>query len=106
MVKRLCPPPSVVYIDVDGTLLIDGQINEPLVDWLREAHRAGYQLVLWSSAGEDHARQTAAQADLTELFHAILSKPGYVVDDMGWRWVRYTQSLPVRGGARLRPVTD
>ena len=93
MTRKPPPPPRWIYVDVDGTLLIRGQPNEQLIDWLREKHADGFKLVLWSARGRDHARATAEAFGIDNLFEAILSKPGYVVDDRGWRWIAFTRVL-------------
>lgn len=87
----------VVYVDVDGTLLLDGEINRELVDWCRLQHANGMELVLWSMAGRQHALQVAERAGIVDVFSAILSKPGYIVDDDAWRWVRFAKVInPLR----------
>ena len=93
MIKRKrqkYPPPKVIAVDVDGTLLIRGEINQKLVDWCKYKKKAGFCLILWSSRGEKHAANIAYKAGLTGVFDTIISKPGYVVDDKGWRWIKYT----------------
>ena len=86
------PPPRVIFCDVDGTLITSGQVNARLVDWLRSRHSEGYELVLWSSRGREHAEKAASIAGCADLFRAIVSKPGYIVDDKGWSWIKYTRS--------------
>ncbi len=94
--------PQTVAVDVDGTLLKkNGEANLATVDWLRAAKAQGYTLFLWSARGEAHARRAAELCGVTELFCAILAKPGYILDDVGWTWIRFTrvihsldQSLP------------
>lgn len=78
-------PRPVVYVDVDGTLLINGQPNDPLIDSLGRMKAKGLELILWSARGETHARTAASLTCTTHLYSHILSKPGYIVDDKGWR---------------------
>lgn len=85
------PPPRVVAIDVDGTLIGPQGVNRSVVAWALERKQAGYSLILWSSRGEAHARKAAEIAGMTEAFDHILSKPGYVLDDQGWGWIKYTR---------------
>ena len=99
MIKRKCqkyPPPKVIAIDVDGTLLIRvirGEINKKLVNWCKEKKAAGFCMMLWSSRGEKHAANIAEQAGLLDVLDAIISKPGYVVDDQCWKWIKYTRVI-------------
>jgi predicted HAD superfamily phosphohydrolase YqeG len=78
-----------IYIDVDNTLIIDGKPNEPLINWLRD-YKEEYVFVLWSLAGQEHAKDIADQFDITNLFRYILSKPKRIIDDRCWEWTRET----------------
>lgn len=89
------PPPKVAAVDVDGTLLHKSQINLELVEWCRSKKCEGYTLILWSARGEAYARNVADQAGISDLFDSIISKPGYIVDDQGWGWTKYTRVVPV-----------
>lgn len=91
MRRQKYPPPSVIAVDVDGTLLINGQLNQELVTWCRKKKAEGFFMMLWSAAGQKHAENASEMAGLNDVFDLILSKPGYVVDDQGWSWVKYTQ---------------
>jgi len=84
---------KVIAIDVDGTLIINGQVNDRLVAWCREKKEAGFQMILWSARGEKNAKNAAKQSKTEDLFAHILSKPAYIVDDKGWRWTKYTRIL-------------
>lgn len=84
-------PPKVVAVDVDGTLQIRGEPNEKLIEWCREKRADGFSLMLWSSRGEVNARHYAELFGVVDLFDVICSKPGYIVDDKGWRWTQYTR---------------
>lgn len=95
------PPPKVIAVDIDGTLLVNGQINQPLVVWCKEKKQSGFRLMLWSSRGLEYARRFADQFDMSSVFDDVVSKPGYVVDDQGWQWVRYTKVIG-RGAGTLR----
>lgn len=89
------PPPRVLAVDVDKTLYCNGAINQPLVDFCRQKKADGFFVMLWSSRGEAHARRVAEEFHVTELFDLICSKPGYVVDDQGWGWTKYTRVIPI-----------
>lgn len=87
------PPPRVVAVDVDGTLLINGQKNPAVVRWCERLKAEGYVLHLWSSRGRKYAESVAELFGVTHLFDVILSKPGYILDDMGWGWIKYTKVI-------------
>lgn len=87
------PPPKVIYIDVDGTLLHGGQVNRPLVEWARAKYTDGYQIIVWSSRGADNARLAVGKAGIFDIVSYMLSKPGYIVDDKGWSWTKYTRHV-------------
>jgi hydroxymethylpyrimidine pyrophosphatase-like HAD family hydrolase len=83
-------PARVMAVDVDGTLVRDGRLVQPLVTWLREQREKGFRLMLWSARGKDHAENAVKLFELHGLFDDVVGKPGYVVDDQGWDWTRYT----------------
>ncbi len=87
------PKQSVVTVDVDGTLLVDGRVNAKLVAWLKDRKAEGFELILWSAAGRQHAENAANFAGIAALFSAIISKPGFTVDDRGWDWTRTTKVI-------------
>jgi predicted HAD superfamily phosphohydrolase YqeG len=87
--KKRHAPKRSVYIDVDGTLIVNGRINTMLVRSIKEMHSNGYYLVLWSAAGYQHTRSVAERAGIDNLFAAILTKPETVIDDLGHGWARY-----------------
>lgn len=93
MIGRLPPPPRVIAVDVDDTLHGKSGCNTRLIAWCRQQKMAGFYLMLWSSRGEAHARNRAIQRGVVELFDLICSKPGYVVDDQGWGWIKYTKVI-------------
>lgn len=87
------PPRRCIAVDVDGTLHIGGQPNVALIAWCRVRKQDGYSLILWSAQGEEHARSVATAFGCADLFDVIVSKPGYIVDDNGWDWIKYTRAL-------------
>lgn len=91
--KQKHSPPRVIAIDVDGTLQCGGRANEVLIAWCRLRRQDGFSLILWSSRGESYARAVAKAFECAEIFDHIVSKPGYVVDDHGWEWIRWTRVL-------------
>ena len=92
--KRLnYPLTRCIAIDVDGTLIINNEVNHKLIEWCKDKKEQGYLLLLWSARGQDHALNAADISNTTELFDHIVSKPGYIVDDQGWKWARYTRAI-------------
>lgn len=87
------PRQRTIAVDVDGTLLRGERLNETLVAWLAERKAEGFTLILWSAAGKQHAVEVARQFAVEHLFETIISKPGYVVDDEGWTWTRFTRCI-------------
>ena len=87
-------PPKVIYIDVDGTLIQRKKVNVPLVEWARKKHDdEGYQIIVWSSRGAGNAHLAVVQADIGDIVSHMLSKPGYIVDDKGWSWIKFTRQV-------------
>jgi len=88
-------PDKTIFVDVDGTLFVNGVFNENLGLWIRRKKIEGYSLTLWSARGEGYAIGAARLSGLFDVFDHIIGKPGYIVDDKGWSWCRYVQSIPL-----------
>lgn len=82
---------KVIAVDVDGTLKVRGGLNADLVEWVKAQRLRGYSMTLWSARGEEYATTFALEHGIAHLFDHICAKPGYVVDDQGWSWVRFTK---------------
>ena len=80
--------PRVIFVDVDGTLIVNGRLNKPLVDRLKRKYADGFALVLWSMRGREHAYTEAAKHGVADLFAFIISKPGEIIDDRGTTWLK------------------
>lgn len=91
--KQKHPPPKVIAVDVDGTLFIKGALSKGLVEWCKKKKKAGFTMILWSSRGADYARKAAEKSGLDNVMDHIISKPGYIVDDQGWGWTKYTKII-------------
>ena len=78
-------------VDVDGTLHNNGVASQQVIDWCERRVADGFSLMLWSARGEAHARQAAELFGVAHLFDHIVAKPSYLVDDLGWSWIKYTQ---------------
>ncbi len=87
------PPAKVIAIDVDGTLITKGVVNDDLVAWCIDRKNEGFCMILWSARGEKHAKNAAKITNLEGVFNHILSKPSYIVDDKGWSWIKYTRVI-------------
>ena len=87
------PPPKAIAVDVDGTLFVNGVLNTGLAEWCKERANEGFLMILWSSRGLEHAKKAAETACLSDIFTTITSKPGYIVDDKGWEWIKYTRII-------------
>jgi len=87
------PPPKWIFIDVDGTLVRHGILSHEVIARIKEYRFNGFRFVLWSARGEEYARASAERHEVKNLFEHIISKPGYVIDDRGWSWVRHTKII-------------
>ena len=84
------PPQKVIAVDVDGTLHNNGTPNAQVIAWCRAKKAEGFKLMLWSARGEAHAVRAAHHFGCFDVFDLICSKPGFILDDQGWGWIRYT----------------
>lgn len=80
-----------VAIDVDGTLIVNGKVNGDVVAYAQSCKDLGFEVILWSAKGKEHAAKAAKDAGIEDVFSCIISKPGYVVDDLGWTWTKFTR---------------
>lgn len=86
---RRLPPTRSIFVDVDGTLVSSaGIINTKIVRYCQSKKVDGFDIVLWSARGRSHAMNTALGGGIVGLFTAIIGKPGYIFDDIGWEWAR------------------
>ncbi len=89
--KNKLPPTRCIAVDVDGTLIYSGRLNQRLADWCEAKKVAGWDVVLWSARGRKYAEKVAEKFGIVGTFTSIVGKPGYIVDDLGWQWVRGTK---------------
>ena len=89
-------PITVVYVDVDDTLIRSAgtkRIRIPLaIQRVRDLHRKGAVLYLWSTGGGEYARSTAIELGIEDLFSGFLPKPTIIIDDQQvheWRGLTY-----------------
>ncbi len=86
------PKTRAIFVDVDGTLISHGRLNEAVVDYCQKVLRMDYDVVLWSARGRRYAEAVAKKHGL-DFFTAIIGKPGYIIDDLGWAWINNTKVL-------------
>jgi hydroxymethylpyrimidine pyrophosphatase-like HAD family hydrolase len=83
---------KTVFVDVDNTLVDKyNNSNKELIKALYVSKANGFEINLWSMRGEEYAKEVADRLGITDLFNNIISKPGYIADDMGWKWIQYTK---------------
>jgi cation transport ATPase len=92
--------PRIVFVDVDDTLVRSiGAKRIPMpgvVAAVRELHKEGAHLYLWSFGGANYARATALELGLQECFIAFLPKPHTYIDDQAvheWRFCKHVLPL-------------
>ena len=88
------PPAKCLAIDVDGTL-IDSRmsLNAKVADLAKAKRGEGWDVILWSARGRRYAQAVAEKHGIEDVFTAIIGKPGFVVDDLGWQWIKYTRVI-------------
>jgi hydroxymethylpyrimidine pyrophosphatase-like HAD family hydrolase len=93
--RKRFPIRRCAAVDVDGTLLINGELNQDLREWIEDKKEKRIELILWSARGRDYALRFAEKFEIEHLFDAIISKPGVIVDDKGWGWIEETQVIRI-----------
>ena len=91
MSKQKYPPARCLAIDIDGTLICDGHVNKDLIELAKQKREEGFDVILWSARGRAYAERVARDLGIENVFSFIISKPGFIVDDLGWSWTRYTR---------------
>src|SRR6476469_2750834 len=96
----MTPPPLVVYVDVDETLVRNaGRARIPIlvaIQHVRELAAQGAELHCWSSGGAAYARESAREVGLDDVFTAFLPKPQVMLDDQPvGTWRRLVQVHPL-----------
>ena len=88
----------MIYVDVDGTLLIwpepdpgvyyvgqentqEPKINEKVVDQIKLFHEGGWEIVVWSANGREHAQWAVDFCGIGPYIIAVLKKPLIFIDD-------------------------
>lgn len=87
------PPTKTIAVDVDGTLHTNGVLNRRVVEFCEQKTASGFSLFLWSARGKDYAQSAAVRFGVAGLFDDVISKPGFVLDDQGWNWIKYTRVI-------------
>lgn len=98
-------PPTVVYVDVDDTLVRSvGTKRIPIpaaVRHVRALFEQGAELYCWSSGGAEYARQSAEECGIADCFRAFLPKPNVLIDDQAladWRDLAVVYPAQISGG--------
>ena len=86
-------PQKVSSVDVDGTLLVNGELDHAVMGVCIDKRASGYKVYLWSARGEEYAKRFALQFGVEHHFDAILSKPGILIDEKGWSWAKFTKVI-------------
>lgn len=91
-----------IYCDVDDTLIMWGadihdptskvltlesgnivvRLHRPHIQLVKDLHAIGWNVVVWSAGGSDHAENVVKQIGLADYVHVIASKPESYIDDM------------------------
>ena len=87
------PLRKVIAVDFDGTLFGNGVINEKVVAFCREKKAAGFEMILWSARGRELCVKAVKEFGLEGIFDHVISKPGYILDDAGWTWIKFTRVI-------------
>lgn len=78
-------PRSIVYVDVDETLIRNyGRSRIPIpsvIRKVREIHQQGATLYCWSSGGDEYSRESTRELGIEECFIAFLLKPTLLIID-------------------------
>lgn len=84
-----------IYIDVDGTI-------QHCVDLIKRKREEGFKIVVWSANGQAHAQRIVNHLGLHVDY--VLSKPGYIIDDCGIKWLNFVRIiLPKNLGKIFQP---
>lgn len=77
--------PSVIFVDVDDTLIRSfGTKQIPIpnaIQFVREMFDAGHQLYCWSRGGSNYSQEIATKLGIADCFVSFLPKPDVVLDD-------------------------
>lgn len=96
--KRIC------YVDVDDTLIMwNADINDPQskvievmngnlvvyfhkehIQLIKDLYAIGWNIVIWSQGGSDHAEKVVQACQLENYVHVISPKPENYIDDLSF----------------------
>ena len=91
-----------VFCDCDDTLIMwNADIDDPLakvievmngnlviyfhrkhIQTIKDLHAIGWNIVVWSQGGSDHAEKVIQACQLENYVHAVLPKPENIIDDL------------------------
>lgn len=64
---------------VNGTLIVYLHINN--IELVKNLFTIGWNIIIWSKGGSDHAEKVILAVGLKDYIHAIIPKPTTVIDD-------------------------
>ncbi|MFA6354202.1 MAG: HAD family hydrolase [Candidatus Paceibacterota bacterium] len=65
------------FVDVDGTLIINGRINDPLLQRLQELVQKGEKVVIFTGGNPEQATSQLRRLGVPENFFPVVSKSGF-----------------------------
>lgn len=74
---------GAIFIDVDDTLIIEGNSNLKLIDKMKDWKLSGRDIIVWTSnfSGVEHAHKIVNSLGIQDIVDLILPKPTTIVDD-------------------------
>ena len=93
---------KIIFVDVDDTLIRSiGNKRIPMpqvVEYVKQSHKNGAILYLWSSGGAVYAEESAKELGIENCFVGFLPKPHIYIDDQSvadWRFCQHILPLSV-----------
>ena len=79
------PKSSVIYVDVDDTLIRTFGTKQipmtPSIAYVRRMYESGHKLYCWSRGGAEYSREIATKLGIADCFVCFLPKPDILFDD-------------------------
>jgi hypothetical protein len=76
----LADPRSKVLSLENGNLVV--RLHHVHIQLVKDLFAIGWNVVIWSQGGSDHAESVVKQIGLENYIHAILPKPESYIDDL------------------------
>jgi hypothetical protein len=72
-----------IFVDVDLTLVDqNGALLPGALEALRQLHKRGCHLYLWSTRGVDDVRSLVVKYKIEDVIEGVVPKPDIIIDDM------------------------